>query len=316
MTVFNEGEILEQSIASILRQTHADLELIIVDDGSEARETQDILDKLDDPRVRVIPQANDGLSSARNRGLRHCSGDYVCFLDSDDVRAPWAFADVARAVEETGAELILVSGVHSGHHTLLKPFFDEHASQAAKKEEAEQGGLSRQALKAWAASYEPQSANKYVARKLIERGRLSFPNDHFFEDILFHTMAIAHAESIQLLDSRNFTYFNRQLRSQVTGSKKQIRFDIIGVAKVTFELFARHPDFANPRQRGAVSIGVFRLLEWCEHSLPHYHRYGYRRTVGQVLRDIDQRFLIISPDTPDPRDERDKLLGYVQGIQV
>jgi len=315
MTVFNEGDILRQSIASVLQQSYADLELVIVDDGSESPRTREILDSLDDPRVKLLRQENDGLSSARNRGLRHCGGDYICFLDSDDVRAPWAFADVTSAIEETGSDLVLVSGVHASPTTRLKPFFDENVTLGAQQEAEETGALSSKAIRAWAAAYEPQSANKYIARDLIERGRLAFPNDHFFEDILFHSMVIAHARSVHLLSSRNFTYFSRQLRRQLTSSNEQIRFDIIGVAKVTFELFAQHPDFQNPRQRGAVSIGILRLLRWCEGSLPLYHRRAFRLSLAEALRQIDPLFLLIHPETPDPRRERVTLSRYANSMQ-
>ena len=124
MTTFNEGEILRQSVASVLNQTYSNLELIIVDDGSGC-ETKAILGSIVDPRLKIIPQSNDGLSSARNRALAHCDGDYICFLDSDDVRAPWAFAEVAQAIKLHKAELIIVRGVFSSPATPLELFMDE-----------------------------------------------------------------------------------------------------------------------------------------------------------------------------------------------
>lgn len=312
MTAFNEGALMRQSVMSVLNQTHADLELIIVDDGA-AEETKAVLRTLDDPRIKIIAQSNDGLSSARNRGLRHCSGDYVCFLDADDVRAPWAFAAADRAIAETGAELLLVRGAMAWPQGPLEYFFDEgSAGQAAAEAEAAGGRLSLAAAKAWAASCEPQSANKFVSRQLIERGRLSFPNDHFFEDLLFHTMAVAHARSLHLLDSRSFTYFHRQLRPQLTGSSQDIRFDIIGTATVTFQLLAAHPAFENARLRGAVAIGALRLLHWCEERISRRHLASFQRLLRQALRQADPRFFVIAEDTPDPRGERLKLQRYAQ----
>lgn len=315
MTTYDDGPILRQSVASVLNQTHDDLELLIVDDGSGPA-TKAILKDLDDPRLQVLPQANDGLSSARNRALQHVGGDYVCFLDADDTRAPWAFAEAARCIEETGAELVVVRGALSAERSRLTPFLDESSMLAYEAECAAAGGpLPLESRKAWAMACEPQSANKFLARSLIERGKLCFPNDHFFEDILFHGMAIAHARSVELLDSRSFTYFQRQLRAQLTASSGLIRFDIIGTARVLMQVFEQHPDFSNPRLRGALSIGALRLLRWCEESIPVYHRHAFRAALGEALRGVNPLYLVIDDTVPDPRNERHGLMHYAREVQ-
>ncbi len=315
MTTFNDGAIMRQSILSILNQTFADFELLIVDDGSGA-DTRAILAEFDDPRLRVLRQANDGLSSARNRGLHHATGDYICFLDADDVRAPWAFAQAARTIEETGAELILVRGAYSGERTALEPFFDEIHALGFEAEREATGSADLAMRKAWAISCEPQSANKFIARAVIERGKLRFPNDHFFEDILFHAMTVAHARSIELIDSCNYTYFQRQLHRQTTGSNGMIRFDIIGTARVTLQLFQEHADFGNARQRGALMLSVLRLLKWCEDHISVYHRFAFRVALRETFRGINPLYFILPENTPDPRRERDVLTRYAREIMA
>jgi glycosyltransferase involved in cell wall biosynthesis len=315
MTTFNDGPIMRQSVMSVLNQTYEDLELIIVDDGS-GPETKAVLDELADPRVRVLPQANDGVSSARNRGLHHAVGDYICFLDADDVRSPWAFAEVARTIEKTEAELILVRGVFSGERTKLEAFFDEPQALKFIEELNASDSADLATRKAWAVSLEPQPANKFIARSVIERGKLRFPNDHFFEDILFHAMTIAHARSIELIDSRSYTYFQRQLHRQTTGSNGTIRFDIIGTARVTLQLFQEHPDFGNARQRGALMLSVLRLLRWCEENIAVYHRFAFRMALRETFRGINPLYFILPENTPDPRDEREDLSRYAREIMV
>ena len=83
--VYNVEKYLKECVDSILNQTYADFELLLVDDGSPDGCPQ-ICDgyAARDPRVRVIHKPNGGLISARNEGIRAARGDYVCILDGDD----------------------------------------------------------------------------------------------------------------------------------------------------------------------------------------------------------------------------------------
>ena len=82
---YNQVRFLGEAIRSVLCQGYADLEIVVVDDGSTdgAAEVASGYAKVD-PRIRLIRQENRGLAAARNRGLANVGGDYVVFLDSDD----------------------------------------------------------------------------------------------------------------------------------------------------------------------------------------------------------------------------------------
>jgi len=75
-----------EAIKSVTAQTWKDLEIIVVDDGSDDN-TADIIKNIDD-RITYIFQNQQGVSAARNRGIRTAAGDYVAFLDSDDLWQP------------------------------------------------------------------------------------------------------------------------------------------------------------------------------------------------------------------------------------
>lgn len=80
--VFNKAETIQDSINSILAQTYKKFEIIIVDDGS----TDNLKEKLlDFKMIKVIRQKNSGVSVARNYGIKEATGDYICFLDADDI---------------------------------------------------------------------------------------------------------------------------------------------------------------------------------------------------------------------------------------
>jgi glycosyltransferase involved in cell wall biosynthesis len=82
---YEQAHFLGEAIQSVLSQSHPDVEVIVVDDGSTDDTTVVALEySAADPRVRLVRQENRGLAGARNRGLAESRGEYVVFLDSDD----------------------------------------------------------------------------------------------------------------------------------------------------------------------------------------------------------------------------------------
>ena len=94
---YNRADFLKEAIESVLAQTFCDFELIVVDDGSTDR-TRDLLDGYG-ARLRPIFQANRGVSSARNAGIRAAQGRYIALLDSDDLWLPKKLAAQIAAME-------------------------------------------------------------------------------------------------------------------------------------------------------------------------------------------------------------------------
>src|SRR5688500_7201655 len=84
---FNQARYLPETVDSVLRQSFKDFEVIIIDDGS-TDDTPDVARSILDTRVQYARQANRGPSAARNAGLRHAVGEYIAFLDSDDILLP------------------------------------------------------------------------------------------------------------------------------------------------------------------------------------------------------------------------------------
>lgn len=101
--VYNIKEYLERCVNSILAQTWENLEILLVDDGSDDG-TERLVDELGekDDRIRVFHKENGGSSSARNLGIREAKGAYLGFVDSDDYIEPFMYERLYRAVKETG----------------------------------------------------------------------------------------------------------------------------------------------------------------------------------------------------------------------
>lgn len=84
LPVYNGEAIVLRAVYSVLNQTYRDLELIVVDDGSQDQ-TLAVLTNVQDSRLTIIPQPNQGVATARNHGFEYATGDYIAFIDADDI---------------------------------------------------------------------------------------------------------------------------------------------------------------------------------------------------------------------------------------
>ena len=103
--VYNVERFLPPCLESIAAQTFGDLEVILVNDGStdgSAELAQEFARR--DPRFRVVHQENGGLSKARNTGIAEATGEFIAFVDSDDVLPPRAYELLIGALDETGSD--------------------------------------------------------------------------------------------------------------------------------------------------------------------------------------------------------------------
>lgn len=107
LPIHDRAEVFGRAVESVLTQTETDWELIVVDDGSaDAPET--VLKGFGDPRIKFIRHAdNRGASAARNTGMEASRGQFVAFLDSDDVWFPDRLAAQLRKLEESDAAAIV-----------------------------------------------------------------------------------------------------------------------------------------------------------------------------------------------------------------
>ena len=104
--VYNVEQYLDRCLDSLVRQTYSKIEILLVDDGSTdgSGALCDAWQRRDH-RIRVFHKPNGGLSDARNHGLERASGDWVCFVDSDDWFDLRFVETMLGALEDTGADV-------------------------------------------------------------------------------------------------------------------------------------------------------------------------------------------------------------------
>lgn len=96
--LYNKQASIKRTLTSILSQSYHDFEVVIVDDGATDRSV-DIIDEFQDPRVRIIHQANCGPSKARNVGVSNASGEWILFIDGDDEMLPNAISGFEQYIQ-------------------------------------------------------------------------------------------------------------------------------------------------------------------------------------------------------------------------
>lgn len=97
MPVYNRERYVREAIDSVLAQGDGDFELIVVDDGSTDRSVA-IIQSIQDPRVRLVRNDHGGGASARNKGIAVARGEFIVWIDSDDLQAPGALAALRKSI--------------------------------------------------------------------------------------------------------------------------------------------------------------------------------------------------------------------------
>ena len=120
--LYNKERSIERTIQSVLNQSYTDYELIVVNDGSTDR-SSNVVERMNVERMKVISQANAGVSAARNRGIMEAKGDYVAFLDGDDLWDEDFLKEMVRLIEDYPGKSIYGLGceqIKRGEKPILK----------------------------------------------------------------------------------------------------------------------------------------------------------------------------------------------------
>ena len=115
--VYNVEKYLEKCLDSIVKQTHRNIEIILVDDGSTDK-SGSILDRYaqNDRRITVIHKKNEGVSVARNTGIETASGEYVCFADADDYLMPDNVEYLLTLAVDNNADIAMTTDMFTTFH--------------------------------------------------------------------------------------------------------------------------------------------------------------------------------------------------------
>ena len=135
--VYNTAKFLPRCLNSVQNQTYKNLEIILINDGSTDNSltiAEDYAKK--DPRIKIITQKNQGLSAARNTGLKNATGDFITFVDSDDEIKSEMIEELLDAIETTSANIAACSFSESFPNGKTKSFNHNYPKKVYDTENA------------------------------------------------------------------------------------------------------------------------------------------------------------------------------------
>lgn len=196
--VYNVKGFLEEALNSLLNQQYKNLEIILIDDGSNDG-SEDICDRFaaKDSRITVIHQDNRGVSAARNTGLDMMTGDFVAFLDSDDSFHPAAIEMMVNAMLKECTDMVVCR-------------YNLYLTKNYMKEGEPKWKTSVNSIRAGVYSSE-EAAREFVDRrlsvhlwnKLFRRelfNTIRYPFGMVFEDIVMFLPLLERAEKVCVID--------------------------------------------------------------------------------------------------------------------
>ena len=207
MPIYNVEKYLDKAIKSVLNQTHRNIELILINDGSPDNSIEICRHyEKADKRVHVINQENTGVGYARNAGLAKAIGEYIYFIDPDDYIEANLIRDNVKLAKEASADLIVFG------------FFEETTSKngkGTKKLNLPKSASSDTMIQFREQFYDYYSFtpyalwNKMYRHQYLIENQIQFSTQKIGEDALFNHQVYQHIGNVQINPNAYYHYVYR-----------------------------------------------------------------------------------------------------------
>ena len=240
--VYNVSEWIEDCLLSVIKQTYSSIECIIINDCSPDdsidKATRLIDSKLSNIEFKIIHHdRNMGLSAARNTSIKHASGDYLYFLDSDDELSCNAIINMVILAEKYSSDVVIgdfkIVGNNSG--------FSEVASKKNITIDKECLCTNREISYAYfKEQWFAMACNKLIKRTLLEEYDLFFPEGLLHEDLLWSLKLAGCASTMSIC--RDCTYIYKLRGDSISGQIKRRNIsDLLQIAKMSDYVVLAYP---------------------------------------------------------------------------
>lgn len=251
--VYNVEKYLTECVDSLIHQTMREIQIILVDDGSTDRSGR-MIDEYAaaDERVVAIHKENGGQSSARNLGLRHATGEYILYVDSDDYIAQNSCERLYETAIRFNVDIVQGDMLNEKMLIAQDPSFRKisHENKATStaqflKEKVETG------------TYDIVPVLYFVRRSLIEREEIFFPEGYTYEDQLYTFQLLTKDASIVKI--RFPFYFYRMDRPGSTTNHIVLKrgLDAAHICKEMYRHFSSLPEDNREENAAIVLISLY-----------------------------------------------------------
>lgn len=192
---YNVENYIDKCIQSIINQSLKDIEIILVNDGSEddsEKIAKGYLEKYPD-KIIYLEKENGGLGDARNYGMPYANGKYIAFVDSDDYIEPNMYEEMLKTAEQENSDMVECDFYWEYPDKLKK---DVGVIYNGKKEM-----LEKVRVVAW---------NKLIRREILEKTEVKFPKGYRYEDVEFTYKLVPFIEKVSFLKKPCVHYIQRE----------------------------------------------------------------------------------------------------------
>lgn len=281
--IYNVEKYLDRCIESIVNQTYKNLEIILVDDGStdsSSAKCDEWAEK--DNRIIVIHKANGGQAEARNYGIETATGDYIGFVDSDDIISNNMYFEMADIATNTGADMVACNHISFDENNL--PDFKNPGRNPELLEFNKEDAVKDIILEAHLRSTVWNLLVKTEIAKTV-----MFDVGKIHEDILWPFRAILKCKKIVYTSNQFYGYFQRAGSTMNNGFSEK-RFDALDALEVRAKLVNDcFPDIYGLAEKA--------YMDACMYQYQYLSRQKKSKEFNEFKRILHKRFCSGDMDT-------------------
>lgn len=220
---YNSDKWIERCIESLMAQTYKNIEIILVNDGSLDNTSKIIWEYAHSHKcIKALDIEHGGQSKARNIGIESASGDYVCFVDSDDYVDPSYCFELVKALKDADMS---ICGVKT---YLYEEFFDDN--KVEKEIEVDKSQLIKKILKL--EDFSHIVANKLFKKDFLIHNNIRFHEGRLYEDMIFAYETALCCEKVHFIDKSLYFYMTRENSTFTTFTSKRIEDYLFAIKTV------------------------------------------------------------------------------------
>lgn len=268
--VFNSSQYIGATLDSIINQDFDSFEIIVIDDGSTDDSLDIITEKLSTTNIpnKIIHQENQGVSSARNKGIESSNGDYLVFVDSDDYITPNHLSELYNG--ETDFSLIQI--IKKEGNIISKPH--AYSQSIISTKEFIEMELKMQI---------PFNFVQLMYKSdIIKNNSIKFPSDYIYgEDTYFALVALSYGDKVAI--SNEVTYHYIQHSSSAIRTSEFRRFDIVEIFEQLANFYEKQgfDDLANLIVTSRIPKAIFGNMNYF-----FYNGYDFNEVINK-MKELD-----------------------------